>query len=73
MQLQAAYPTDFPLAVVPAGLRFVVLGLLDLLGRPECRPTVYRAARHPLELIHEDMMTGVGAATELPVSEWCET
>lgn len=72
MQQQAAYPTVFPLAVVPAGLRFVPLGLLDLPGRPECRPTIYRPTRHPLELIDEDMMTGVGAATELPNQDWCE-
>ena len=72
MQQQPTHPTDFPLAVVPAGFRFPVLGLLDLPGRPECRPTIYRMSRHPLERMDEDMVTGVGAATELPGQERCE-
>lgn len=71
MQQQATYPTAPLLAVVPAGLRFFLLGLLDLPGRPERPPTVYRATRHPFESIEEDLVTGVGAATELPAQEWC--
>lgn len=72
MQQQAAYPTVVPLAVVPAGLRFPAPGLLDLPARPECRPTIYRTARHPLELIDEEVVTGIGAATEIPGQDWCE-
>jgi hypothetical protein len=71
VQQQVAYPTVVPLAVVPASLRFVLLGLLDLPGRPECRPTLYLSARHALELVDEDMVTGVGAATEVPSQDWC--
>lgn len=72
MQQQANHPSDSPIAVVPAGLLSFALGLLDLPGRPECRPTVYRLARHPLELVEEDMVTGVGAATEAPCQDWYE-
>lgn len=72
MHQQAAYPTVLPLAVVPAGRPFPALGLLDLPGRPECRPTIDRATHHPLELIDVEMVTGIGAPTELPAQEWCE-
>jgi hypothetical protein len=69
---QSSHPPEHPTAAVPAGLRFPALGLLDLPGRPECRPTMQRSARHRLELIDEDMVTGVGAATEVPSRDWCE-
>ena len=68
---QATHPTDYPLAVVPVGLHFRALGLLDLPARPECRPTVYRPTRHALELTDdEDAVAGVGAGTEVPSEGW---
>ena len=68
---QASHPTDYPLAVVPVGLRLRALGLLDLPARPECRPTVYRPRRHALELSDDEgTVTGVGAATEVPSEDW---
>ncbi len=68
---QSSHPPEHPAAVLPAGLRFRALGLLDLPSRPECRPTLYLSARHPLELVDEDLVTGVGAATEVPSQDWC--
>jgi hypothetical protein len=71
MQHRSYLPT-YPTTAIPAGLELPTPGLPGLPGRLECRPTRYRSVRHPLELIDEDMVTGLGAATELPEQYWCE-
>jgi hypothetical protein len=62
-------PSNDPTAAVSAGRQ--APRLLDLPGRPEW--PLHAAAgwfRHPLETIDEEMVTGLGAATELPTRQW---
>lgn len=68
-----SYLPTYPTAAIPTGHAVLNLGLSGLPGRSERRPTMDRWARHPLETIDEEEVTGVGAATEVPNQEWfCE-
>jgi len=58
--------SEHEIAPLPAGVNIREVMRLELSRRPGSRPTEYWSVGRILEVIEEEIVTGIGAPTELP-------